>query len=468
MEKPLDEIKFLKTCSEAGKRIKELQNAVIVHHFDADGIPAGAIVFSAMFVNGIAPAMQCWKKTTEENLQKLSQTSYKQIIFCDLGAGYTSTLEKFLPNREIIILDHHEPEQKLEERAANITVVNPHDFGIDGAREACGGSVAYLCFREYKELSQLAMVSIVGDLQDRDSLTGVNKTILQDGVDAGAIQVKKDLKLFGKTSRSLISFLSYCTEPFLPELTGNDKNCAIFLHDNDIPYKVGEKYVSYYELSEDDKKKLTSAVITHCIEKGLSEGIVSKAIGDCYVFPNEDKLTPFYDCQEFATLVNACGRNGKGDIGVGACLKNLEDRQKALEILKQHRENLRRGITLGRNKVSDLGLFYLLDARRQISDSIIGTIAGAVLNSGELEQNKPIIGIANDEDDFEMVKISCRATNQLVEKGLDLNEMLRDACNGLGKSVGGGHKIAAGASVEKKHLSEFLKRCAAVLKGQLN
>jgi len=463
MEVERDEAGFFKACIEAGKRIKTFTDAVIVHHFDADGIPAGAIVFSAMYRNGIAPAMICWKKMTLESVDELAKTNYKQIIFCDLGSGYVSKIQEKLADREIIILDHHEPEKLAGEMPPNITVVNAHDFGIDGGIEACGGGVAYLCFREYPELSQFALVSTVGDMQDREGLVGVNKTILKDGVDAGVVTVKKDLKIFGRSARSLISFLAYATDPILPQLTGNDKNCARFLVDNNIPYKDGDKYLTYYELPEATRQKLTSALIEHCLKNGIEEKIVQRMIGDVYLFNNEVKGTPFYDSHEFATLINACGRNDKAQIGVGACLKDNDSRKKAIEVMQLHRTNLRSGITLGKTKVSDTGPFYLLDLRGQVKDSIIGTVAGATLNSG-VEPNKPVIAISLDEEDETMLKISCRSTNQLVEKGIDLNQMLRMATADLGKSQGGGHKVAAGASVEKIHLQEFLLRCAEYLR----
>ncbi len=465
VERQRNETDFYKACVDAGKRIREFDDAVIVHHFDADGIPAGSIVFSAMYRNGFAPAMQCWKKTTPEYLQKLKETTHKQIIFCDLGAGYTSKLAEALPNREIIILDHHEPETPVDQRPAdsNITIVNPHDFGIDGGNEACGGGTSYLCFRGFPELSQLALVSTVGDMQDRAGLIGVNKLILKDSVDAGITTVKKDLRIFGRSSRSLIGFLSYASDPFLPGLTGNDKNCARFLAENEITYKQNDKYVSYYELQEDDRKRLSSALIEHCLANGMVEKAVDKMIGDVYLFNNEQPGTPFFDSHEFSAVMNACGRNNEAQTGVGACLKNPDSRKKAMEIMQVHRQNLRSGMTLAKHKLSDAGEFYLLDLRGQVKDSIIGTVAGATL-ANLVQSTKPIIAISLDEDDQEMLKISARGTNELIEKGLDLNQMLRMACKDLGKSVGGGHKVAAGASVEKRSLNEFLLKCAEYLR----
>ncbi len=453
---------FLQACLAAGKRILEFDDAVVVHHFDADGLSAGAVIFSAMLRNGIAPAMVCWKKTTLENVMALKERKEKQVVIADLA--YNPLLVEHLKDKEVIVLDHHEVDPTpLPE---NFTLVNSHSFGIDGGIEVSGGGTSYLAFRNYRELSQLALVSAVGDMQDKDgSLIGINQIILVDAVKEGVATVKKDLKMFGKGSRSLIGFLSYCTDPYLPGLTGNDKNCAIFLRDSGIDYKQGDKYVSYFDLSENDRKKFASALIEYCAEKGLGEEVTTQMIGDTIIF-NKEPRGPFYEAHEFATLMNACGRNNASEIGVKACLGNVEARQAAINLYEEHRRNLRSGITLARNKISDVGEFYLLDCRGQVKDAIIGIVAGALAGSADIVHGKPVIALSIDEDDAEMVKMSARATNQLVRSGIDLNAMLRTATAGLGKSIGGGHKVAAGASVEKKHLPEFLKRCAEIIKEQ--
>ena len=68
------------------------------------------------------------------------------------------------------------------------------------------------------------------------------------------------------------------------------------------------------------------------------------------------------------------------------------------------------------------------------------------------KQNKPVFGITEVD---EKVDISARATKDLVEKGLDLGKLCREVAKGL-KGNGGGHDIAAGATVPKGKLDGFL------------
>ena len=64
------------------------------------------------------------------------------------------------------------------------------------------------------------------------------------------------------------------------------------------------------------------------------------------------------------------------------------------------------------------------------------------------------------------IKVSARSTQELVEKGLDLSRALRKSAEKL-KGVGGGHKIAAGATIPKGKEEEFLESLEKEIKNQL-
>jgi single-stranded-DNA-specific exonuclease len=84
------------------------------------------------------------------------------------------------------------------------------------------------------------------------------------------------------------------------------------------------------------------------------------------------------------------------------------------------------------------------------------SLAGAVCGISMqylLDQTKPTIAISKVEGS---VKVSSRGTRDLVSKGLDLAESLRKSAEPLG-GVGGGHNVAAGATVPLVHEDEFLK-----------
>ncbi len=68
---------------------------------------------------------------------------------------------------------------------------NPHLFGRDGSFELSGAGATYLVSKaldlKNKDLSALAIVGAIGDLQDRKfcELRGMNTEIVNDGKEAG-------------------------------------------------------------------------------------------------------------------------------------------------------------------------------------------------------------------------------------------------------------------------------------------
>jgi len=63
MELKENEQQFLDACAEARKIAFSFSNPLIVHHYDADGISAGAIV-EAAFRKGIQGAQEGMRKET--------------------------------------------------------------------------------------------------------------------------------------------------------------------------------------------------------------------------------------------------------------------------------------------------------------------------------------------------------------------------------------------------------------------
>ncbi len=326
-------------------------------------------------------------------------------------------------------------------------------------------------------------------------LQSLNRIVLEDALAMNAVTRNKDLRIFGRVSRTLVNFLSYCTEPFLPGLTGNEKACAAFLQKHGIPLwqepsAIGadgdssaqgvaegpavkereidgekKKWLHYYGLPLEKRVELASGLVEYAYGQGIDEQAIKQMIGEVYLFPLELENTEAYDAYEFSTTLNACGRHDLAMQGVKLCLGEdasaLEDARKVLEL---HRRMIRNGIFFARKRVNDFGSFYFLDARGEISDTVIGTVAGEFLGSGLVARDKPILAFSLDERGD--VKVSGRGTKELLERGLDLNELMREATKGIG--IGGGHKAASGASITQKGMeSEFLKRCKEVLKRQL-
>jgi RecJ-like exonuclease len=255
----------------------------------------------------------------------------------------------------------------------------------------------------------------------------------------------------------LLSFLEF-SEPFIPGVSGSSKKAAIFLDENEIPFQDGEKQLSFYDLPEGARRKLRGALLLQA-QKTLKN---PKAVfGSVYLFPGEPRNSELYDAQEFSTLLNACGRHGKEETGIKACLHDEEAIAIARKTMQLHRAMIRNGLHHFFKHALDFGAFFFFDGRGLVEDTVIGTVAG----SSQLakSEEKPVIAISIDEN--KQVKVSGRASKALVEKGLNLSALMKKASEGIG--FGGGHAMAAGASVKAEALEDFLLSAKREIKAQV-
>ncbi|MFQ5405569.1 MAG: DHH family phosphoesterase [Candidatus Micrarchaeia archaeon] len=462
---------FLQTCEKVGNACASFQDVIVTHHYDCDGIATGSITALALKNAGVKLELKAVKRVDEALVDELVQTG-KQVVFCDCGSGTLSKIIEKLKPTEFAVIDHHELDGA---RTTDVLEANNMAHGFTGSLDASASIVAYFCFRSNKEVkgrtAEIALVGAVGDMQDAHGkgFQHLNRLALNDALEEGVAVTNHDLRIFGRVSRTVVNFLSYCTEPFLPGLTGNEKACAAFLQKHGIPLWTetdGEnKWLHYYDLDVDMRQKLVSALVEYAFEKGIDQQTIKAMVGEVYLFPKEEENTELYDAYEFSTMLNATGRHSKAELGVAVCMGEDPDALKnARSVLSLHRSMIRKGIFYARKRVNDFGSFYFLDARGQISDTIIGTVAGEFLGSGSVPRDKPILAFSTDEKGD--VKISGRGTKELLERGLDLNQLMREATEEIG--LGGGHAIAAGASIlEKGKENEFLKRAKEILKKQL-
>jgi len=432
----VDKDGFFKKCEEARGEIESFGRPLIVNHYDADGLAAGAIVAKALDIRGMKYDMLTLRKLgLKEKIEDAGE-----IIFVDFG-GVEEALGNSLGGKRVVIIDHHQGKE------GELLQANPHLFGFDGGSELSSSGTAYMVFRD-DELIELALVGAVGDMQF--PLRSLNRDILREGIGKGVARCDIDISIFGRMSRPLVWFLSYCTEPFLPGLTGNEKNCYRFLKEAGIEPKQDGVWRKYHELGLEGRVRLTSALVAYLYSKGAGDA-ARELVGEVYILAKQEEGSELSDAKEYSTLLNACGRHNRPEVGIRVCLGREGALEEARVMLNEHRKQLREGVVYAISNYEDLGKFYFLDGRGHIEDGVIGVIVG-MLYGGTLSGDKPIIGIALDEEG--KIKISARATKKLVSEGVNLGEALGKACQGIG--VGGGHNIAAGASIERDKLDEFL------------
>ncbi len=215
------------------KALRSAKSVRIVTHIDADGITAGAIADITCDRLGVEHTVVFQKKITDETVAMVNSCPEDLVWICDLGSGYLSQFER----GSIIVTDHHVPDPKWRDKQtmldsfAGIIHINPHVYGMDGSYEICGAGVTYLLSKTVDpaniDLAYLAVVGAVGDFQDANftGLVSMNRVALDDAVSSGIMEVEHDMRYFGRETRSIIHYLQFTTEPYIPGISDNYCAC---------------------------------------------------------------------------------------------------------------------------------------------------------------------------------------------------------------------------------------------------
>ncbi|MDK2795537.1 MAG: single-stranded-DNA-specific exonuclease, partial [Archaeoglobaceae archaeon] len=296
-------------------------------------------------------------------------------------------------------------------------------------------------------LGALAIVGSVGDLQDSKfgKLVGVNRKIAEK-LATKSIEIKKDLRFFGKQTRPLAKMLEYNTDPVIPGLTGNEAGCLKFLSDLGV-----DPWSKWIDLSQEAKRKVVSALVRHCMSLGMSYEEIKRISGECYLLIHEEEGSEKRDAMEFSTLLNATARYDEAEVGLRVCFGDEKAFSRARTLLQNHRKNLSEGLKLVEEiGITELKNIQFFHAGKDIKDTIVGIVAGMSLIKNP---KKPIVAFAENE---EGIKVSARANYRLVEKGLNLGKAIKIAAEKIGGS-GGGHSVAAGALIPRGMEEKFLE-----------
>jgi len=451
----------LKGRLEEARRLVEKHSQVRVFtHTDADGLSAGAIASRALEREGKEVEVETLSSINKGNCGELEPADLN--VFTDLGSGYLYLMDKFR-NSDTIILDHHKPQG---EEWDSLVHVNPELEGYDGGNEISGAGVAYLFAKELseenKDLSALAVVGAVGDVQNLwGKFEGLNVDILKDAVDAGVVMHEKDLMFYGRHTRPIFKTLQYFTDPFVPGVSNNESGCVALLQHLGIEPKDGDRWRTAIDLEKEEKMKIADALIQGAMEKipqELTSYVPGLVIGDIYTLLNEEKGSELRGASEFSTCLNATGRNDRPEVGLELAKGERGDVEKELmSLLRVHRRNIAQGLEFVEGegvKVGPGNFVQYFDAGEGVKSTIVGTIAGMMLGTENIDPYKPIIGLSDVEGG---AKASARCSRVLILKGIDMSEAIKNAANSVG-GTGGGHAVACGAFVPEGKKEEFIRK----------
>ncbi len=405
----------------------------IVTHYDADGISAAAVLCRTLM-----KSKKGFHTTFVSSFPKEVPVGLP-LIFTDIGNSHLTDLLSV--DEPVIVLDHHSNEEMVDTKKEKV-FVNPHEYGIDGSREISGGTLAFLLSITYDETNWAkAIYGLAGaaaDKQNMGGFSGVNKEILHTAMEKKKLRSKQGLYLDGDGIKDAL--INAC-DPYFPGMSGRVEDIDRLLKeigvDPDGPVD---------ELPKEKDRKLVSILMLSLLEKDIHPHVIESIRGPKYLHPDLN-----IDVDLLYKLLNSCARVLKPGLGLSLCLGDEKAFEMAVDLRKDYRSNMVKRLQEmeeeGIKSLSSIQYFYEEKKTRK------GELAGLGMLYF-LDQSKPTFGITLLKD---RADVSCRGTRDLVKNGLDLGSICREICLELDGS-GGGHDIAAGATVSKEKIDEFLER----------
>ncbi|MBQ2666324.1 DHH family phosphoesterase [Methanobrevibacter sp.] len=442
---------MLNRASEATNMLKgHIDNDSVIRlisHNDADGISAAAVIANALKEENVQFHTTIIPRLKEDIVNQLRSEKYDLFIFSDMGSPFIKEFNTY--KHDVIVADHHQVDDTESE--SNVVHVNPHLFGIDGSKDLSGSGSAYLTVRDLdkKHLAYFALIGAFGDMQGQDGFTGVNKLILDDAVSSGAVEIHEGLKTVSKSSEPVFKSLAYTFSPPLPGISGDLEGSQEFLERMNLSYGI-----KFTDLEDEEKDLLKDALIN----------INPEIFGDCYTLPKEVPL--LRDLEEYAYILDACGKNKKQGLGLSIALGERDQAlDAALKLQRQYRDQIVRGLEwIKKYGAEQLNSIQYLYSEDKVLKSVMGTIASIGLSVELLDNSKPVIGMSRLHKD---IKISGRTTREMVARGVNLGQALKDSSNNFA-GTGGGHDVAAGAMIPFEAKDNFLHLVDEMVEYQLN
>jgi len=404
---------------------------LILSHFDTDGITSAAILIQALKKMDKRFSVKIMKRLEDDEISKLPKD--KLIIFLDLASGSLNQIAK-ANLKDVFIIDHHEVIQEIPDC---VNIVNPF---LNGKEELSSSSLVYLFCKkineENKEFAKLAILGMIGDCMEK-SIDKLNKLIINDG----EVKRKRGLLIYPST-RPLNRALEYCSDPFIPGITGNSVGVTELLRDIELTPANG-KYKSLIELEEDEMSRLVTAIMLKN-PKVKNRGI----IGDIFLIKFFNKLE---DARELSAMINACSRLGEPETALQFCMESAKAKKKAELMHTKYKQFIISGLKFvsESEKVEGNG-FVIINAKEKIKDTIIGTIASILSNSSIYEEGTIITTMAYYDD---KIKVSARSVGRC---GRNIRELLNSVIEKIGGEVGG-HEFAAGCMIKQENEKEFIE-----------
>lgn len=181
---------------------KNLQQVVLLHHNDCDGLTSGAILQHAFERLHLKVLRYCLEKPYPLALKEIFNNPLlspnSAFVFVDFASGMLKIIEKLntaaLP---IFVIDHHQVESGWTNgRPAtrqHINLLNCREFGVDGSKDCSASALAYqfalAINSDNRDLLPLGLLGAIGDGQYQGDFefSGLNQVHQQECLARGLI-----------------------------------------------------------------------------------------------------------------------------------------------------------------------------------------------------------------------------------------------------------------------------------------
>jgi len=435
---------LISDVEELSERLRKHEGIInILTHYDADGLVSGGLV--ARFLSSIGKnfVLRTTVDLTDDVLSSFLGLGGRLSIFVDLGSGDLERIMDRRGDKEVIIIDHH----KLGGDPGSLTILNPELHGFDGGATGCASILSGLVGYQLTGDPYFLGVSLVGAAGDMQLANPVDVTrmVLERAVEEGVAEVRKDFIFFSSHSLPLHKAITWSFNPYIPNFTGRDDVGLMLVKRSGIDYDPSNGR-TVDSLSDLERNRLLEVIVQYIAGLGIRDLKPGDLIRNFVILKFEEHpLLRHVD--EFANLVNTTGRMGREVLGLllsygvrGAVV------DKAIELYIERRRFIAKYLELAdrSTKIYD-DTVAIVDLRgHDFNPRFSGTIS-TILSRSLKYQDKVIILLAKSDRG---VKLSARAPRHLVEKGFNLAEVMRDLSKRF-SGIGGGHNVAAGATIEK-------------------
>ncbi|MBI2136271.1 DHH family phosphoesterase [Candidatus Woesearchaeota archaeon] len=477
----------------------------VIAHLDADGIAACSILCKLLVAEKRKFVVSIMDDLRQSFLQKLSSEHYAYYIFLDLGSANISGLEKNLPTKKILVIDHcyadknddrgYNLENVSSVKSDNLVHVNPYLIGIDGSKEVSSAGMVYLLCVKMNDapegtnaadaisqaisnntdvtepINLLALVGAISEHQDSGGFIGLNRILLDKAIEKNILTKTQSLTIIRDMNQPLHKMLEYCINPVLPGITGSEGETLSFLAGLGINPKHDNSWKICAHLAEGEIEKIKTALQNKFMDKSF----ISSLYGDNYLV-TRNFASIGNNLREISAIIKACGRLNNTVLGLSICMGignnssnntisnfallakkcNDEYKNRLLAVLAWYAKNRDSPSLMKGNGYLIVNFTMMRDFNANLLDKAIEMVSIV----GEVQTNTLVLGLAAANN--KTTKVSLCYLGQDKESSPKLDKILKEIAEQVnGELIGDRH--VTGALIAREKEMDFIKIARKVL-----